>query len=223
MGRPQPAKNPRGQPPAAVMKEIRSRLSEREVQGLEALFTLRITAQQVDNARNEWMAGNRGIARTFQDPDGAVGDQREWHLAQGHRACDGCDARNRLRPHDSARKRRPREIPHGPGGSAETDRATDLKRRCSHQEGLRAQLSPISCGVRVSLVGRSDELDGYAPAGSREPCREAVETRTGRRQESSRNVDQRCHDLKAYLREVLSRVADIPSSRWRAASLDHPH
>jgi hypothetical protein len=114
-------------------------------------------------------------------------------------------------PHDSARKRRPCEISHGPGGSAETDRATDPKRRCSHQEGLRAQLGPLSCSVRISLVGRSDELDGSAPAGSREPRREAVETRTGRRQESSRNADQRCHDLQAYLREVLSRVADIRS------------
>jgi DNA-binding MarR family transcriptional regulator len=66
MDRPQPAKNPRGQPPPAVMKEIRSRLSEREVQGLEALFTLRTTAQQVDNALNEWMAGTVGSPARFK-------------------------------------------------------------------------------------------------------------------------------------------------------------
>jgi DNA-binding MarR family transcriptional regulator len=62
----QPARRPRGRPPPAVMKAIRRRLSEREVQGLEALFALRATAQQVDNALNEWMAGTVGSVARFQ-------------------------------------------------------------------------------------------------------------------------------------------------------------
>jgi DNA-binding MarR family transcriptional regulator len=61
----QPAKR-RGRPPPAVMEEIRRRLSEREVQGLETLFALRAAAQQVDNAVNEWMAGTAGSAARFK-------------------------------------------------------------------------------------------------------------------------------------------------------------
>jgi DNA-binding MarR family transcriptional regulator len=57
---------PRGRPPLAVMEEIRRRLSEREVHGLEALFALRATAQQVDNALNEWMAGTVGSVARYQ-------------------------------------------------------------------------------------------------------------------------------------------------------------
>jgi DNA-binding MarR family transcriptional regulator len=47
-------------PPPAVMAEIRKHLSEHEAQGMEALFTLRRTAQQADNAVSEWMAGTVG-------------------------------------------------------------------------------------------------------------------------------------------------------------------
>jgi DNA-binding MarR family transcriptional regulator len=53
-------------PPHAVMEEIRKRLSEREVQWLEALFALRRTAQQVDNAISEWMGGTVGSAARYQ-------------------------------------------------------------------------------------------------------------------------------------------------------------
>ena len=35
-----------------------------------------------------------GISRTLLDPDGAVGEQRRWHLAQGRRGGDERDARN---------------------------------------------------------------------------------------------------------------------------------
>jgi DNA-binding MarR family transcriptional regulator len=56
---PQPPKLRAG-PPPAVMEEIRKRLSEREVQELEALFALRATAQQVDNALSEWMTDTVG-------------------------------------------------------------------------------------------------------------------------------------------------------------------
>lgn len=53
-------------PPPAVMGEIRGRLSEREWQWLQALFELRTTAQQVDNAVGEWMAGTVGSIARYQ-------------------------------------------------------------------------------------------------------------------------------------------------------------
>ena len=53
-------------PPPAVMAEIRDRLSEREWQWLQALFALRMTAQQVDNAVSEWMAGTVGSIARYQ-------------------------------------------------------------------------------------------------------------------------------------------------------------
>ncbi len=61
----QPAKRVQG-PPPAVMEEIRKRLSAREVQGMEALFTLRATAQQADNVVSEWMAGTVGSVARYQ-------------------------------------------------------------------------------------------------------------------------------------------------------------
>ena len=53
-------------PPPAIMEKIRHGLSEREVQGLRAVFTLRATAQHVDNAISEWMAGSVGSAARYQ-------------------------------------------------------------------------------------------------------------------------------------------------------------
>jgi DNA-binding MarR family transcriptional regulator len=61
----QPGKRRRG-PPPGVVEEIRRRLSGREVQGLEALFALRATAQQIDNTLNEWMAGTVGSVARFK-------------------------------------------------------------------------------------------------------------------------------------------------------------
>jgi DNA-binding MarR family transcriptional regulator len=60
-----PIEHPQG-PPPAVMKKIRQRLSEREVQGLRTVFTLRATAQHVDNAISEWMAGSVGSVARYQ-------------------------------------------------------------------------------------------------------------------------------------------------------------
>jgi len=60
-----PVERPQG-PPPAVMKKIRQRLSEREVQGLRTVFTLRATAQHVDNAISEWMAGSVGSVARYQ-------------------------------------------------------------------------------------------------------------------------------------------------------------
>jgi len=53
-------------PPPAVMAQLRRHLSQREVQGLGALFTLRATAQQVDNALSEWMADSVGSLARYQ-------------------------------------------------------------------------------------------------------------------------------------------------------------
>jgi len=57
--------HPQG-PPPAVLKKIRQRLSEREVQGLRTVFTLRATAQHVDNAISDWMAGSVGSVARYQ-------------------------------------------------------------------------------------------------------------------------------------------------------------
>jgi DNA-binding MarR family transcriptional regulator len=53
-------------PPPAVMEQIRRYFSRRELQGLEAVFALRTTAQQVDNAITEWFAGTVGSPARFQ-------------------------------------------------------------------------------------------------------------------------------------------------------------
>jgi DNA-binding MarR family transcriptional regulator len=53
-------------PPHAVLEEIRKHLSPREMQGMEALFALRATAQQADNAVSEWMAGTIGSVARYQ-------------------------------------------------------------------------------------------------------------------------------------------------------------
>ena len=60
-----PIERPQG-PPPSVMKKIRQRLSEREVQGLRTVFTLRATAQHVDNAISVWMAGSVGSVARYQ-------------------------------------------------------------------------------------------------------------------------------------------------------------
>ncbi len=53
-------------PPPEVLKKIRQGFSNRDVQGLTAVFTLRATAQHVDNAISEWMAGPVGSAARYQ-------------------------------------------------------------------------------------------------------------------------------------------------------------
>ena len=60
-----PVERPPG-PPPAVMETIRQHLSERELQGLTTVFTLRATAQHVDNAISEWMAGSVGSVARYQ-------------------------------------------------------------------------------------------------------------------------------------------------------------
>jgi DNA-binding MarR family transcriptional regulator len=53
-------------PPPALIEALRKRLSERELQALQAVFALRATAQQADNAITEWMAGTAGSPARFQ-------------------------------------------------------------------------------------------------------------------------------------------------------------
>lgn len=60
-----PVERPPG-PPPAVMQKIRRHLSEPELQGLRTVFTLRATAQRVDNAISEWMAGSVGSVARYQ-------------------------------------------------------------------------------------------------------------------------------------------------------------
>jgi len=48
------------------MEKIRQQLSERELLGLRTVFTLRATAQHVDNAISEWMAGSVGSVARYQ-------------------------------------------------------------------------------------------------------------------------------------------------------------
>jgi len=65
MNRGQSAQRASG-PPPGVIEEIRKRLSEREVQGMQALFALRAGAQRMDNALNAWLADTAGSFARFQ-------------------------------------------------------------------------------------------------------------------------------------------------------------
>jgi DNA-binding MarR family transcriptional regulator len=60
-----PLDRPMG-PPSFVVEKLRQGLSERDVEGLTAVFTLRSAAQHVENAISEWMAGSVGSAARYQ-------------------------------------------------------------------------------------------------------------------------------------------------------------
>jgi len=60
-----PAQLPSEAPPA-VTAALRDRLSAREQQAFGAVFVVRTTAQQVDNAVTEWMAGSAATPARFQ-------------------------------------------------------------------------------------------------------------------------------------------------------------
>ena len=47
-------------PPPAIKETLRSRLSGRELQAVEAVFALRIASQQAENAITEWLAETAG-------------------------------------------------------------------------------------------------------------------------------------------------------------------
>ena len=54
------------EPPPAVMAALRKRLSGREQQAFGAVFVVRTTAQQMDNAVTEWMADSAATPARFQ-------------------------------------------------------------------------------------------------------------------------------------------------------------
>jgi DNA-binding MarR family transcriptional regulator len=54
------------EPPPALMEVVRQRLSGRELETVDAMFALRATAQQVDNAITEWFADSAGSPSRFQ-------------------------------------------------------------------------------------------------------------------------------------------------------------
>ena len=65
MVRPNPSRLP-PHPPPAIVKAIRKRLSGRETQAMEAVFALRATSQQLDNAVTEWLSGTAGSPARYQ-------------------------------------------------------------------------------------------------------------------------------------------------------------
>ena len=54
------------EPPPSVMAVLRNRFSGREQQAFGAVFVLRTTAQQIDNAVTEWMADSAATPARFQ-------------------------------------------------------------------------------------------------------------------------------------------------------------
>jgi DNA-binding MarR family transcriptional regulator len=54
------------EPPPTVKEALRNRLAGRNFPAVEAVFALRITAQQVDNTITEWMADSAGTPARFQ-------------------------------------------------------------------------------------------------------------------------------------------------------------
>jgi DNA-binding MarR family transcriptional regulator len=55
-----------GEPPSAVLKDVRRTLSKRDLQVVETVFAFRTTAQQVDNVITEWLEGTVGSPARFQ-------------------------------------------------------------------------------------------------------------------------------------------------------------
>ena len=54
------------EPPPTVMDALRKRFTGQELPALDVVFALRMTAQQMDNAITEWMAGTAGTPARFQ-------------------------------------------------------------------------------------------------------------------------------------------------------------
>jgi DNA-binding MarR family transcriptional regulator len=57
---------PPPEPPARVLQALRKRLPSRDQDAFTAMFTLRNTAQQVENVISEWLAGTAGSVARFQ-------------------------------------------------------------------------------------------------------------------------------------------------------------
>jgi DNA-binding MarR family transcriptional regulator len=60
-----PTRRQPGHPPPPVLQKIRRRVSQEEMQGLQAVFALRAAAQRLDSALAEWMEGTVGSFARF--------------------------------------------------------------------------------------------------------------------------------------------------------------
>ena len=54
------------EPPPTVMGALRKRFTGHDLPAIDVVFALRMTAQQMDNAITEWMAGTAGTPARFQ-------------------------------------------------------------------------------------------------------------------------------------------------------------
>jgi MarR family transcriptional repressor of emrRAB len=54
------------EPPPTVMQALHKRFAGQDLPALDVVFALRMTAQQMDNAITEWMAGTAGTPARFQ-------------------------------------------------------------------------------------------------------------------------------------------------------------
>jgi DNA-binding MarR family transcriptional regulator len=54
------------EPPPTVMEALRKRFTGHDLPAIDVVFALRMTAQQMDNAITEWMAGTAGTPARFQ-------------------------------------------------------------------------------------------------------------------------------------------------------------
>ena len=54
------------EPPPTVMGALRKRFTRHDLPAIDVVFALRMTAQQMDNAITEWMAGTAGTPARFQ-------------------------------------------------------------------------------------------------------------------------------------------------------------
>jgi DNA-binding MarR family transcriptional regulator len=54
------------EPPPTVMEALRKRFTGHDLPAIDVIFALRMTAQQMDNAITEWMAGTAGTPARFQ-------------------------------------------------------------------------------------------------------------------------------------------------------------
>jgi DNA-binding MarR family transcriptional regulator len=54
------------EPPPTVMEALRKRFTGEDLPALDVVFAVRMTAQQLDNAITEWMAGTAGTPARFQ-------------------------------------------------------------------------------------------------------------------------------------------------------------
>ena len=85
------------------MDALRKRFTGQELPALDVVFALRMTAQQMDNAITEWMAGTAGTPARFQILVTALGVRDQRCSAQGNREGSGSHPRDRVGTDDEFR------------------------------------------------------------------------------------------------------------------------